>query len=304
MLPYFIKNRLKKHDAVNNLKIKSLVFSSHLQQQALLNKEPGISNDKAHSIVVSLTSFDKRIHEVYLTIESLFQQSLKADRIVLWLSTKNFPDKKIPEILISQQRRGLEIYFQDEDLGPYKKYVYAFSKFPDSLIVTVDDDILYPPDLIDQLYQSYLSNPNAIHCQRAHRMGISRSGKLLSYEKWHMSVQDHLPSNLLFATGVGGVLYFPGSLHEDAFDKEKFMSLCPNADDIWLKAMSLKSGIKVQKVNDCRCWKTRFLPIEGTQQFSLQNENKSQINGNSQKIEKVFSHFNLMPLLLRDDNQV
>lgn len=297
MFHYFLKKRLKKHDALNNVKIAQLVRNNTLQLSALQSTAPGIGNDKPQHIVVSLTSFDKRIEEVYLCIESLFQQTLKADRIVLWLSEQNFPNRVVPEILLRQQERGLNIEFVEEDLGPYKKYYYSFNRFPDSLIITVDDDILYPPEMIDMLYRAYQQNPGVILCHRAHQIVFNRQGNIKPYQHWLSGDITSRPSLSIFPTGMGGVLYFPGSLHKEAFDKDRFMKLCPNADDIWLKAMSIKQGVPSMKVQDCRPWKTRFLTIEGTQGHALKSENLRNKGGNDQKINKVFTEYKIFDLL-------
>ncbi|MCW8126791.1 glycosyltransferase [Microbulbifer halophilus] len=293
MLHYFLKKRLQKHDANNNLKLEAMVRSQLLQQQALVGNELGVGNDREHNIVVSLTSFDKRIDDVYLCIESLFQQSLKADAIVLWLSAKNFPDRSLPEILRRQQERGLQVVFVEEDLGPYKKYFYAFDRFPDSLIITVDDDILYPPDMVDKLYRAWLRDPAHIHCHRGHRMLPDRRGGLRPYGEWQSGDFGDEPSPRVFPIGMGGVLYFPGSLHEDAFNKEKFMALCPGADDVWLKAMSLKKGTLSARVADSRHWKQRFLTLPGSQSHSLKRANWDRCTGNDAKVRAVFSEYGL-----------
>ncbi|WP_066961192.1 hypothetical protein [Microbulbifer sp. Q7] len=301
MFSYFMKKRLRKHDAVNNRKLESILRMQLLQQQALTSREMGVGNDKAHNIVVSLTSFDRRIHDVVYAVESLFQQWVKADVVVLWLSTRNFPDRILPESLERQKQRGLQVFFVDEDFGPYKKYCYAFERFPESLIITVDDDTLYPPDMIDQLYRAYLRAPDAIHCHRAHKMRLDGQGKLKPYDSWdsgrRWSEDDEYPSPLVFPTGVGGVLYFPGALHPDAFDAEKFMRLCPNADDIWLKAMSLKQGTPCAPILDSRDWTTRFLSLAGSQGSALRKENWRKRGGNDCKIRDVFQHYDLYKLL-------
>lgn len=301
MFSYFMKKRLRKHDAVNNRKLESILRAQQLQQQALHSTSPGIGNDKEHHIVVSLTSFDKRIDSVVYTVESLFQQWLKADAVVLWLSTKNFPDQVLPASLESQKQRGLQVHFVEEDFGPYKKYCYAFEQFPNSLIITADDDTLYPPDMIDQLYRAWLRNPTWIHCHRAHQMCLDRRGKLRRYDDWNSNwrgcEEGAEPSPLVFPTGVGGVLYFPGALHPDAFDHKKFMQLCPNADDVWLKAMSLKQGTPCARVVDSRDWTERFLPVAGSQGSALRKENWRKRGGNDCKIRNVFEHYDLYRIL-------
>lgn len=301
MFHYFLKKRLRKHDAINNRKLESILRVQLLLQQSLNSRTPGIGNDKAHNIVVSLTSFGQRIDNVSATIESLFQQWVKADAVVLWLSAEEFAEHTLPESLVCMQQRGLQVRFV-EDLGPYTKYFYAFSEFPDSLIITVDDDTLYPADMIDQLYRAYLGNPEYIHCHRAHLMALDKRGKLLPYDNWASDRgwkdASGTPSPRVFPTGVGGVLYFPGSLHPDAFDKEKFLELCPRADDVWLKAMSLLQGTPCARLPDVRDWSERFFTVGGTQTVALKRENWRKHGGNDSKLREVFTHYGLYELLV------
>jgi len=53
-------------------------------------REKGISGEKYcdNEVIVSLTAFDRRLYEVYLAIEPIMQQTLKPNRIILWLSDK------------------------------------------------------------------------------------------------------------------------------------------------------------------------------------------------------------------------
>ncbi|EUC70045.1 hypothetical protein Y017_11545 [Alcanivorax sp. 97CO-5] len=268
-------------------------LSGQLQWSAVNSHLSGVGNALPEEVIVSLTTFDKRIDNVYLTIESLLQQSLKPDRIILWLSEPEFPDRRIPHVLELQQQRGLEIAFCPEDLGPYKKFYYTMERYPDSLVITVDDDTLYPHDLVDQLYRSYQSMPGVIPCHRAHGMRFDAAGSVLPYKQWEKPTFQSEPSLLTFPTGVGGVLYYPGCLDERVLDKDCFMSICPHADDVWLKAMSLKKGVPCRRVPDHRDFWIRFPVIEDSQLHSLKRSNKSASGGNDSKIRAVFDHFDL-----------
>lgn len=295
MLSYIIKKVLRRHDEKNNIKLKALFRESMLDGLSSSERSIGTGNDKEHSLVVSLTSFDKRIDSLHICIESLFQQSLKADKIILWLSKKNFINKDIPENLLRLQSRGLMIEWVEEDIGPYKKIIYSLKKFPESIIITVDDDVMYPSDAIDLLYKSYLRMPKSIHCNRAFKMKV-REGKLASYRSWDL-VDDNLGEQYdIFPTGNAGVLYPPKSLDKEVMNEKVFMRLCENADDVWLKAMSLKAGTKVKKVNDGRDWKNRFLTISNTQENSLKRANWK-ADGNDEKISAVFEYYNIYSLL-------
>jgi hypothetical protein len=262
----------------------------------LHSKTQGVGNSCEHELVVSLTTFKKRIEEVYLAIESLMQQSLKADRIVLCISKEDFTPESTPAALKEQTKRGLEILYCEKDLGPYTKYFYTLQKYPNALLITADDDVIYPTDTIDLLYRTYLKHPNSIVCHRAHRMRYDSSGQLLPYREW---IQDQFhpePHLDVFPTGIGGVLYFPDCFAPDVIDEEAFLQLCPGADDVWLKAMSLKKGVRCVTVDDHRPWKRRFHTIDNSQQVALKHTNlTSSSNGNDRKIKQVFTHYKIGP---------
>lgn len=288
------QKRLQKAEA---RKLRSAVLSAQYQDFALNQIDSGVEANESVPIVVSLTTFSERINDVYLAIESLFQQSRKAGKVVLWLSKQDFSLDDIPAVLRKQCKRGLEIELCEKDLGPYTKIYYALKKYPDSLILTVDDDILYPIDIVDQLYRAYQKQPNMIHCHRAHKIRLDGNGRVLPYSKWDRFPWDSQPSRLVFPTGVGGVLYFPGCFDDEVLNQDAFIKLAPNADDVWLKSMSLKKGTLCKKVDDCREWEGRFVVIEGSQKYSLKRKNKQRAAGNDAQIKAVFDSYDLWPLL-------
>jgi len=300
----FKKYREKKKQkllAADSIRRRSQALSIKYQEFALDRTDSGVvvdgNADDSESIVVSLTTFDKRIDDVYLTIESLFQQSRKANKVVLWVSAQDFSMSDIPEVLKKQCQRGLEIEFCEEDLGPYTKFYYAVQKYPNSLLLTVDDDIIYPIDTIDMLYRAHLRHPDMIHCHRAHEIVMATNGKALPYKQWHFGGENNEPSINIFPTGVGGVLYFPGCFDDELLNKALFKQLCPFADDVWLKAMSLKKGTVCKRVKDSREWSMRFVPVEGSQKYKLKRKNKQKDGGNDAQINAVFEHYDLWKLL-------
>ncbi|WP_317929968.1 hypothetical protein [Halioxenophilus sp. WMMB6] len=300
LLPLFRNRRRKRRhkEQVESVGLNRVVnLSLLLEERLLAGKEPGVGNSCAHEIVISLTTYDKRIDNVCLTIESLMRQTLKADRIVLNVAAQDFSPETLPVSLQLQHQRGLEIVYVDEDLGPYTKFFYTLQKYPDALVITADDDLLYPMDMVAQLYSAYLRQPDMIHCHRAHRILNDDSGKLLPYKQWDFNTGKTKPGLDIFPTGVGGVLYFPGCFHPDIFNKELFLQLAPNADDIWLKAMSLKNGTLCAKIADDRDWSMRFHLIPGSQKTNLKRKNKAKRGGNDEKIARVFAHYNLSELL-------
>ncbi len=292
----FSKTQRKAKNAERKLaeliQIKTIDLYNQYTQLILHASDQGVGNDAKEEIIISLTSFAQRLDNVAYTIESLMQQTLKADRIQLWLGSDKTLSENIPLNLKNLEKRGLEICFGEKDLGPYTKYYYAMKNHPDSLLITVDDDIFYPPNMIEKLYHAYQKEPSYIHCHRGHKI-LKENGVLQSYRDWDFSTKMDSASLSIFPTGVGGVLYFPGCLDEKALDDELFMRLSPNADDVWLKAMSLLNNTKCKTIIRTSPFRFEFPNLPYSQEMTLKRANKKD-GGNNEKISRVFNHFSLV----------
>lgn len=291
------KNRRLAQEAkiVNGLRFAQ--YEVYCRDKAVESKTLGVGNDLPGSITISLTSYGPRIDIAYLTIESLMQQSLKADRIVLCLAKSEFSEANLPKALKNQRERGLEILFCEEDIGPYTKFFYTLKKYPEDIVITVDDDFIYPIDTVDLLYQAYLKEPGVIHCNRAHQMLLAKPGQFQPYRKWNFDQAPSQASLCTFPTGVGGVLYFPGSLDDSVFDKKTFLKLAPNSDDVWLKAMSLRKSVKCRKIHNHSMFTQKAISIPGSQVVSLKRKNKHRRDGNDLAISQVFDKYDLYPII-------
>ena len=203
--------------------------------------------DVSHSITVSLTSFPRRMHELKYTLFSLARQTLQPDRIVLWLSHEEFPqheDDIALSLLTLIRRWKIDIRWVS-NLRSYKKIIPALQEYPDDIIVTADDDIYYHEEWLAELYEEYLQHGNIV-AHRVQRVLFDGDGSLQPSNAWPYA-EDGSLSYLNIATGVGGVLYFPGCFHSDVTDVEKFLRLCPTADDLWLWAMEILAGQMIRK---------------------------------------------------------
>jgi len=193
--------------------------------------------------IVSLTSYGKRLTDTApYTIATLFNQTIQPNKIVLWVSNED--KKNIPQIMEKMIEKGLEIHFC-EDIKSYTKLIPALQKFPDDYIITADDDLYYPQNWFEQLMAEHKRNPKKIICHRAHGIKVDKNHNLFPYWKWDMCIEptvyfDNLHQlQSIFPTGVGGILYPPKCFYKDILNKELFMNLAPQADDIWFWAMAI-----------------------------------------------------------------
>lgn len=241
-----------------------------LKGKVMSCKEQGVTEERydGEEIIVSLTSFGKRVNEVYLAIESIMQGTLKPNRIVLWLAEDEFRGKVLPQTLLRQQKRGLQIEFC-EDIRSYKKIIPAMAKYPDACVVTIDDDAMYEFDLLENLIRAHQENPDDVCACRMHRIALDGQNKPKSYLQWEMLVYPTEKSNLHFLTSGGGTLFPPHCFVEDFYNKDAFMSLCPYADDIWINAMIWKSGRQVSKAYTHSKWGCDYFDISVDQGDAL-----------------------------------
>lgn len=207
----------------------------------------GLNNteNRKSKIIVSLTSYPERVKLVPIAIKSILYQSMKPDKIILYLSQEECSDMLLKEIRPLEQY-GLIIRTVADNLKPHNKYFYCMQEYLNDIVITIDDDVIYPPQMIKTLYNYYLKYPNCIIASRVHHITTDTKGALKPYNEWDYEYKKCLdPSHSLIATGVGGVLYPPHILSNLAYNKEKIIELCLNADDIWLKYMEILNGKKV-----------------------------------------------------------
>lgn len=203
--------------------------------------------DTESRIIVSLTTYPARIKSVWLTIATLLQQTMKPCKVVLWLAEEQFPEHEIPDNLKRLEKRGLEIRFCD-DLKPHKKYYYAVQEYPDYYIITADDDIFYPEDHIERLWKGHEKYRDTIICHWSHQIDFDRQGEFIPYNDW-IDNSEEPPSFATLAVGCNGILYPPGSLPKETFDKNKVMEISLYTDDLWLKCMEILNGWKSVNCN-------------------------------------------------------
>lgn len=304
-----IKNLVYLDDHVNHLNssilhinhsIKYNIESKRLESLALNETTMGtqdIINNR--ELIVSLTSHGKRIHFVFRTIESIFQQTYKANRIILWLGDREFNSvSELPLILQKQVARGLEIRFV-KDIRSYTKLIPALKEFPEANIVTIDDDILYPFDLLERLTATHRNYPKAVCCMAMRKLELKGLKSFYPYKKKEIEyVKGNIDTTNYIAEGFAGVLYPANCFPKEVFNEEVFLRIAPNADDIWFKAMEMLNNTQIIPLESISPIWEQILVDENTQDISLMNENIF-MNRNDIQIKAVFDYYNLYHKLIK-----
>jgi len=202
-------------------------------------------------ITISLTSIYDNMSILKPTLESMLVQTRKPDRILLYLSTdaylldKGFKDKVIPAWLSGMT--GVTVRWVP-NTGPFRKLLPALEEVWVSsassasvgekhIIITIDDDTVYAPTLVEKMVERYNKTGFSVGC-RCTFVGDPRVNEYITKP---VAKEDDLYN---FATGKGAVLYTADMFRPVAgvFGKE-YLKLCPTGDDMWFNLWRMRNGI-------------------------------------------------------------
>lgn len=107
-------------------------------------------------IIVSLTTWSARIANIPMVLDTILHQTIVPDLIVLNLSY----GEDIPcEVQQYIERNKIEVNFV-EDTKVYKKLLPTLKRYPEALVISIDDDWLYPPQMIEDFVNVHNQYPN------------------------------------------------------------------------------------------------------------------------------------------------
>ncbi len=226
-------------------KINKILVNIFFPLMQSFNKKCGINPNS--DVIISLTTYPARVKAVWITISSLLNQTYKPAKVVLYLAKEQFPGGRddLPKNLLRQEDRGLEIVFVDDDLKPHKKYYYALQKYKESKVITADDDVFYPENHVANLVEASKKYPDAVICTRSHDISLDETAEngYAKYNSWEEIIHSS-PNLLMMPVGCNGVLYKADFFDYELFDREKIIKYSLYTDDLWLKVMELKNGVK------------------------------------------------------------
>ena len=204
-------------------------------------------------IIASLTSYPPRMATIHLAIRSILAQRTLPDKVVLWLYEGDFPNREadLPDTLMHLIGHDVVIRWVSENLKPHKKYYWALQEFSKDLVITFDDDLVYPNTYISELMKAHRAHPEAVIAARTHLMMFNEDGSLKPYDQWIYEAPARYPSMVnkpsmrLFATSGAGTLFPTNVMPPETFDMAAIRATALNADDVWLKVMQVIGHVPV-----------------------------------------------------------
>ncbi len=208
-------------------------------------------NRQQQQVIISLTSFPAAIPYAIGAIKSVLSGSVLPDKVVLYVTLSQFSSGHLPEELtrLAEENPRFEIRDYPVDIRSYRKLIPALADFPDAVIVTIDDDVAYSPNMLRDLLRVHEHYPLDVIAHRAKRILPDRPYRKWPKYRWYTFLTEKWhPSFANIQTGVGGVLYPSGALKADMLDPELFTALAPTTDDIWFWGAAVANGRRIVPV--------------------------------------------------------
>lgn len=117
-----------------------------------------MDSSSKEQVIVTLTSYGKRVSNIPLVLDTIFRQTFQPDLIVLNLAFDEFIPQDVSDYLDSH----LVSINRVPDTKVYKKLIPTLIKHPQSCVISIDDDFLYPKNMISdfvKMHERYPNNP-------------------------------------------------------------------------------------------------------------------------------------------------
>ncbi len=273
---------------IRRTRIDTLIMSGNLRRvSALAPLQPRVT--------VSLTTFGHRIRWAHYAIASIMIQTVRPERIVLWLPPALESPARWPRMLRELTHLGLEIR-SVPDLGPATKLLPALREFPDDVIITIDDDQIYDHECLDRLLCAHRRHPQAVCANWCEAVGLNSRGELVKIRKSEFGPADG-PRPDLLAKGMAGVLYPPGCMNPAVMDTDLLMKLSPKADDLWFKAMQMLKGTPVVSTHKGKPQGSIVMANENYPEHMALRDFNVAGGGDDRQLLALQKHFHLHTLL-------
>ena len=189
------------------------------------------------------------------------------------------------------------------------KLLPTLQKYPDDVIITIDDDIFYPVDSIKYLVEEYQKHPDCIIAHEIHPLKIEKNG----FITYHLAIDIKLLQKE-WGKYLSNCTLFPPHVFDgtDLFDYDK-MILCTNGvhDELWFWIMSTINKVQCIGLNYVFSFGSEMLTPWGENEYKLTdfNDTPDKINVYMTKInemygEQLYNAFKSKPVVfnLHKDN--
>jgi hypothetical protein len=204
-------------------------------------------------IVVSFTTTPHRIAAMQDTVKTILAQTAPIKAIYLNIpyvfKRDNIP-YVIPEWLDSEEKITI---LRTDDFGPATKLLGILTSvmLPDNaIIITLDDDIKYPPNTVLQLAYKEHVNPNKAIAICGSNPEYDHNGEIAAYSRNGILKNIRPDAQVAIAQGFAGIAYRRSFFDADIFAIQNAPQECINSDDVYISFYLARHNIPREILNN------------------------------------------------------
>ena len=192
------------------------------------------------NVVVSMTTTPARITKIWPTLNSIALQSIKPEKIYLWIPKKfkrfnHETISRIPHFI--QANPYIHVEWINDDFGPATKLLPCLKLLEeqDTNIIMIDDDRIYPPHLIRDFLIHERTDPYSA-------LGIAGTIVHGSERREYRSRRNITLVDVLL--GYNGCLVKPSFFSKEVFNYPSDLPEAFFEDDVWFSGHLKKMGVR------------------------------------------------------------
>ncbi|MBC7284238.1 hypothetical protein [Hoeflea sp.] len=174
---------------------------------------------------------------------------MPADRIILWLPARSLRQgRDYPDAADVPLPEGIEV-MNCEDLGPATKLLHSLRLEKDALVIAVDDDVVYPANLVSTLLSAHRNEPGTAFGLR----GVTLESGTRFGDLWHIlssGIDQPESADILF--GTWGYMVPAWLCDEAIHDFTGYPASVRWVDDVWISGHLARLGIARKVTPSCQ----------------------------------------------------
>lgn len=204
-----------------------------------------LPKDSSANFAVSIASYPKRDLLLPAVFQALSRQTVSPKKWILVLSVEDYVNG-LPHHLTKLEKRGLEILWVEDNPYAVKKFIPVAERYPNLAIVTLDDDIIYHPSLLEGLVNQSEIKQTAVIGYVGKAM-VKRNNDLHLYYREKEPASITTPPEQVYLIGWGGIYYPPHCLDKRVLNMEAVHKTVPGrGSDFWFWAAAHANGTQQQ----------------------------------------------------------
>lgn len=212
-----------------------------------------------HRVYISLTSDPDRLKILPLMINILDTENVHEIHINLPRKYRNEISYKLEEIRnVEKSNSKVRVFRPPKDLGPVTKILPTLKRIkdPEAIIISIDDDIVYPYGLINEMIYQKIKYPDQIITGHGFTFGYygktsTRQGfNIKNRHTWWPQKSQHYPY-VDIAEGFGSITYKKSLVDLNLLENLNSLSkLCKLSDDLTINYTLAQCNIRRRFINN------------------------------------------------------